>query len=173
MSYDFSRVRVVLAEDINMMQDLMSYALDCLGVKHILKASDGKAAYDLCVQQNPDVVICDWQMQPVDGLSLVKKIRQDEGASTRTVPIIMVTGYASEEYVAAARDAGVNEFLVKPFTAESLANRLSAIVERPRSYVEAPHYFGPDRRRKSMKVAYKGPKRRDEDMGDDQWSVDI
>ncbi len=173
MSYDFSRVRVLLAEDINMMQDLLSFALNCLGVKNILKASDGKQAYDLCVQNNPDVIICDWQMQPVDGLSLVKKIRADAGASTRTVPIIMLTGYASEEYVAAARDAGVNEFLVKPFNAEALAAKLSAIVDRPRAYVDAQHYFGPDRRRKNRRV-YNGPLRRDEDMAaDDQWSVEI
>ncbi len=177
MSYDLRNVSVLLAEDIHVMQELMGYALNSLGVSTIYKASDGHSAFELFKLYNPDVVMCDWQMSPGTGLDLVEKIRQDKSSFTRTVPIIMITGYASEEYVKKARDAGVNEFLVKPFTAESLAGRLASIIERPKSFVESAHYFGPDRRRKSARSAYQGPLRRSEDMDgageEDHWSVDI
>lgn len=177
MSYDLRSVSVLLAEDIHMMQELIGYALNSLGISTIYKASDGHSAYELYKLYKPDVVMCDWQMSPGTGLGLVEKIRQDKSSFTRTVPIIMITGYASEEYVKKARDAGVNEFLVKPFTAESLAARLSSIIERPKSFVEAAHYFGPDRRRRSVRGTYEGPKRRSDDLDDvgeeDNWSVDI
>jgi two-component system chemotaxis response regulator CheY len=174
MSYDLKNVSVLLAEDINMMQELIGFALNSLGIKTIYKANDGVSAYELYKVYNPDVVMCDWQMSPGTGLDLVEKIRKDKSSFTRTVPIIMITGYASEEYVKTARDAGVNEFLVKPFTAESLAARLASIIERPKSFVETANYFGPDRRRRIARNVYEGPKRRSDDIEElDSWSVDI
>ena len=174
MSYDLKNVSVLLAEDINMMQELIGFALNSLGIKTIHKASDGVSAYDLFKIHNPDVIMCDWQMSPGTGLDLVEKIRKDKSSLARTVPIIMITGYASEEYVKKARDAGVNEFLVKPFTAESLAARLAAIIERPKAFVETVDYFGPDRRRRVVRSVYDGPKRRSDDHDElDSWSVDV
>lgn len=174
MSYDFRDVTVLVAEDIKMMQELITFALGCLGVRNVIKASDGYSAYKLFQENNPDIVICDWQMSPIDGLSLVKKIRKDRTSVTRTVPIVMITGYASERYVREARDAGVNEFLVKPFTAEALAARLAVIIEKPRRYVDSQHYFGPDRRRKLRNATYLGPFRRDSDQVEDSsWSVEL
>jgi DNA-binding response OmpR family regulator len=174
MSYNFDSINVLLAEDIRMMQDLTCYSLGCLGIKNVLRAENGKRAYELYGAHNPDIIICDWQMAPVNGLELVKMIRQDKTSVMRTVPIIMLTGYASEAYVMEARDAGVNEFLVKPFTAESLASRLTAVIERPKSYVETSTYFGPDRRRKNPRIGYTGPMRRVSDqVGGDRWSIDF
>lgn len=174
MSYNFTGVSVLLAEDIKLMQELTGYALNSLGIKNVLKAADGARAYELFKAHQPDLIICDWQMKPMNGLDLVKTIRRDRQSIMRSVPIIMVTGYASEDYVKRARDAGVNEFLVKPFTAEALASRIGAIIEKPRSYVESMNYFGPDRRRKMMTRVYHGPLRRHGDDADEEgWSVDI
>tara|TARA_R110002124_G_scaffold64985_2_gene177947 strand:- start:765716 stop:766240 length:525 start_codon:yes stop_codon:yes gene_type:complete len=174
LSYSFDNVSVLLAEDIRMMQDLTCYALGCLGIKNVLRADNGEAAYELYRAHSPDIIICDWQMAPVNGLELVKMIRQDKTSIMRTVPIIMLTGYASESYVMEARDAGVNEFLVKPFTAESLAGRLASVIERPKSYIETATYFGPDRRRKNPRMIYNGPMRRAEDHdASERWSVEF
>jgi len=167
-------ISVLLVEDIKMMQELTSHALNCLGIKKILKATNGQDAYDLYKTHPPDIIICDWQMAPLNGLEMAKKIRRDTSSATRCVPIIMITGYASESYVKRARDAGVNEFLVKPFTAKALASRLSAVISRPKPYIESRTYFGPDRRRKSSQKIYDGPMRRNDDIEfDTVWSVNL
>jgi DNA-binding response OmpR family regulator len=75
-------------------------------------------------------------------------IRTNEDSPNHFLPIIMITGHSERSRVNAARDAGVNEFLVKPVTAKGLMERLSLIVNRPRNFVKSKHYFGPDRRRR-------------------------
>jgi two-component system chemotaxis response regulator CheY len=174
VSYNFDNVTVLLAEDIRMMQDLTCYSLGCLGIKNVLRADNGQRAYEIYRSQTPDIIICDWQMTPINGLELVKMIRQDKMSFMRTVPIIMLTGFASEAYVMEARDAGVNEFLVKPFAGEALAGRLASVIERPKSYVETSTYFGPDRRRKNTRAGYTGPMRRVNDHAvSDRWSIEF
>jgi DNA-binding NtrC family response regulator len=75
----------------------------------------------------------------------------------------MMTGYSARPRVQAARDTGVTEFLVKPFSADSMAKRIAHVINRPRDFVAVEKgYFGPDRRRKKT-TNYNGPKRREED----------
>lgn len=74
----------------------------------------------------------------------------------------MMTGFSSKLRVEGARDNGITEFLVKPFTAQDLYARVFQIIEKPRKFVDTGEFFGPDRRRKSGK-GYEGPRRRDED----------
>ena len=81
------------------------------------------------------------------------------------VPIIMMTGYSHRIRVEASRDAGVTEFLVKPFKAKDLYTRIEQLIEKPRQFVEADEFFGPDRRRRKA-GDYKGPRRRGLDKND-------
>jgi DNA-binding response OmpR family regulator len=92
-------------------------------------------------------------------------VRTSEKSSNHFVPIIMITGHTEKENILAARDAGVTEFLAKPITAQSLFNRIAEIVERPRAFVRAEGYFGPDRRRRTLEN-YAGPWRRHDDFND-------
>lgn len=101
-------------------------------------------------------------MEPMSGIELVNLIRTSPGSPNKFAPIIMVTGYSAVPRVAAARDMGATEFLVKPFSANDLAKRIAHVINKPRDFVEAPDYFGPDRRRKSPDD-YKGPRRREDD----------
>jgi DNA-binding NtrC family response regulator len=78
------------------------------------------------------------------------------------VPVIMITGHSTLQRVAEARDAGVNEFLAKPLTARGVIERISQVVENPRSYVRTGTYFGPDRRRRAD-PNFTGPWRRSTD----------
>ena len=71
----------------------------------------------------------------------------------------MMTGHAERAEVEAARDAGVTEFLLKPLTLRAMVDRLEAAIQRPRAFIRAPSYFGPDRRRRDD-PAYRGPRRR-------------
>jgi len=81
-------------------------------------------------------------------MELVKKIRNDSASPDRFMPIIMVAAHSERPRIIAARDAGINEFVMKPVSARTLFSRLNAVIEHPRRYVRAGEYFGPDRRRK-------------------------
>ena len=86
-------------------------------------------------------------------------------------PVILITGYSSIPRVNEARNAGVTEFLVKPFTAADISKRISHVINSPRDFVQAREYFGPDRRRRKGDD-YSGPKRRDSERSDDVWTID-
>ena len=94
----------------------------------------------------------------VDGIELTREIRNAADSANRFVPIVMVSGYAQRGRVLTARDAGVNEFVVKPITATALFSRIRAVIEKPRPFVRTKTFFGPDRRR--GRSDYEGPERR-------------
>lgn len=107
----------------------------------------------MCFDPRPDVVYLDLMMAPVDGLELTRQIRRGEDGVYRFTPIIMVTADASIKQVTAARDAGVNEFLAKPFSATLVYYRLRALIEKPRGYISGMQFFGPDRRRRDTALS--------------------
>lgn len=160
MPYKFDKLSVLVVEDSPPMLDVVVNALKLLGVGQVHHARNGETGYQAFVKERPDVVLTDWEMEPVDGLEMVKWIRRNAGSPKRTVPIIMMTGYAASSRVAAARDKGITEFLVKPFTANELARRLAYVIDVPRDFVETAEFFGPDRRRRKS-IDYNGPERRD------------
>jgi two-component system chemotaxis response regulator CheY len=116
-------------------------------------------------------LIVDWEMEPMDGMELVEKIRNDSASPDRFMPIIMVTAHSERPRIIAARDAGINEFVMKPVSARTLFSRLNAVIEHPRRYVRAGEYFGPDRRRKRTFVDFERrdvkKKKKAADSGDD------
>jgi DNA-binding response OmpR family regulator len=144
------------------MLDVVVNALKLLGVGQVFQARNGESGYQIFVKERPDVVLTDWEMEPVDGLELVQWIRRNANSPKRTVPIILMTGYAASARVALSRDKGITEFLVKPFTANELARRLAYVIDAPRDFVETEQFFGPDRRRRKSHD-YQGPERRKED----------
>ena len=146
------------------MQKLVTSVLDTLGVGQLFVADDGKEGYEIFCEENPDIVILDWHMLPVSGMELLGQIRRDERSPNKTVPVVMMTGYSAMARVAEARDTGVTEFLVKPFSANDLARRIAYVINKPRDFIDSGDYFGPDRRRRKIDD-YKGPKRRKDDIG--------
>jgi DNA-binding response OmpR family regulator len=101
-------------------------------------------------------------MEPMNGIELAHEIRTNALSSNRMVPIVLITGYSALSRVAQARDAGVTEFLVKPFSANDLAKRIAYVINKPRDFIDSHDYFGPDRRRRQH-PDYKGPFRREDD----------
>jgi CheY-like chemotaxis protein len=161
MPYKFEKLSVLVVEDSSAMLEVVVNALKLLGVGHVHKASNGESGYQLFMKERPDVVLTDWEMEPVDGPEMVQWIRRNGNSPKRNVPIIMMTGYAASARVAGARDKGITEFLVKPFTANELARRLAYVVDSPRDFVETQEFFGPDRRRR--RGEFQGQERRKED----------
>ena len=95
---------------------------------------------------DPQIVFVELSSGPVDGVGFTRALRRSH-MPARYAPVILVTGQATAAGILAARDAGVHEFLRKPFTMKDLLRRLEAVTMRQRDWVEAVNYVGPDRRR--------------------------
>lgn len=164
MAFKFENLTVLVVEDVAPMKDLICSVLDTLGVGRVRSAVNGEIGFEMYQRESPDIVIADWVMEPVDGIEFTKLIRTSAMSPNRLVPVILVTGYSAAMRVGEARDAGVTEFLVKPFSANDIAKRISYVINRPRDFIDIPDYFGPDRRRQSN-PNYAGPFRREGDGG--------
>lgn len=156
--YNLERLNFLVVDDNKHMRALVKTILHALGARSVLEAADGADAFKELRVFPADVIICDWNMSPLDGLDFVRLVRTGRDSPNPFVPLIMLTGHTEMHRVCEARDAGVHEFLAKPISAKSLYARLRTIIERPRPFVRTAMYFGPDRRRKQMD--YKGRERR-------------
>ncbi len=163
MSYNFDHVRVLIIEDNQPMLEICKTLMLTFGVGEVLTARNGDDGFKVFCRENPDIVISDWMMAPTDGISMTRRIRNDAMSPNRYVPVILMTGFSEKKRVVQARDSGVTEFLVKPFTARDLYKRIAQIIERPRQFVRSEDFFGPDRRRKAAEN-FSGPYKRDTDI---------
>jgi DNA-binding response OmpR family regulator len=169
MAYQFQNVKVLIVEDNQPMLELAKSILLTFGIQNVYTARHGEEGFRLFCDTNPDLVIADWMMKPMDGISLTRRIRSDPKSPNQFVPVILMTGFSEKRRVIQARDAGVTEFLVKPFNARDLYRRISQVIERPRQFVRSEDFFGPDRRRKTA-VEYNGLARREDDLNIDKNS---
>jgi two-component system chemotaxis response regulator CheY len=148
--YDFSALNVLVVEDNKNMQKLLRTILNALGIRNVAEASTGDQAFEELLHFEADIVISDWNMQPMNGLEFARKVRLDERSPNPYVPIIMITGHTETNKVIEARDAGINMFLAKPVSVKALSERLTALIENRLRFIRTPSYFGPDRRRKDI-----------------------
>jgi len=120
-------INILIVDDMAAMRKILKTLLAQLGYKNVDEAEDGKQALEK-LRQNPDkygLVITDWNMPNMTGIELVQAIRSDE--KLKHLPVLMVTAEAKKENVLMAIKAGVNNYIVKPFTAETLKEKLEAI----------------------------------------------
>lgn len=146
-------IRILVVDDHRFARQLMRSLLGVLGCTRITEAIDGEDAWNIIQEDPPDLVIADWEMEPVNGFELIKRIRTDPTSADPFLPFIMVSAYSEANRIVSARDTGINEFVMKPVSAQALFSRLNAVIEHPRRYVRSGEYFGPDRRRKAKFVA--------------------
>ena len=146
----FAHVRVLVADRDMRVATLVKRVLRSFGFSMIETAGSGEAALDKLRAEKFDLIITEWNMQPINGIELVKAIRtaKEEERLRRDIPIIMLTAQGQKEAVEQARDSGINEFLVKPFSAHTLSHRLIQVIDKPRVFVDSPVYAGPCRRRR-------------------------
>ncbi len=146
----FSRLNVLIADHDHRTASLVQRILFSFGFRNLDVTTNGESALALLRTRPYDIIITEWNMQPVDGLSLVLAIRnaREDKRIRRDIPIIMLTARSDINSVQTARDAGITEFLAKPFSAKTISNRIIQIIDNPRVFVESPRYVGPDRRRR-------------------------
>ncbi|HNQ91589.1 MAG TPA: response regulator [Alphaproteobacteria bacterium] len=164
MPLKLDKISVLVVEDIAPMRKLIVGVLEALEIGKIMTADHGGSGFRTFKNFNPDVIITDWEMEPISGFEMIQKIRSDPSSPNKTVPIILITGYSSKSRVVQARDIGVTEFLTKPFTGHDLTKRIEHIINKPRDFVETSSFFGPDRRRRKIDD-YSGPSKRESDEG--------
>jgi CheY-like chemotaxis protein len=162
MAYNFEKAKILIVDDMKPMLALASSVLGIMGFRQVFTASGGEEAFKMVCKEDPELIITDWLMEPMNGLEFSRLVRRSPLTPNPYVPILMMTGFSSRLRVESARDTGITEFLVKPFSSRDLYARVVQIVERPRQFVDAHNFFGPDRRRRLLRD-FSGTRKRDDD----------
>ncbi len=121
-------MKVLVVDDFSTMRRIVKNLLRDLGFTNIQEADDGSTALPMLKEGDFDFVVTDWNMPGMQGIDLLKAIRAD--ASLSHIPVLMVTAEAKKEQIVMAAQAGVNGYIVKPFTAATLKTKLDKIFER-------------------------------------------
>jgi len=119
-------MRVLIVEDYKTMLRILRNLLNQLGFKNIEEASDGSEALHKLKIAPFDLIIADWNMEPMTGFQLLKEVRADE--KLKKTPFIMVTAESKTENVVAAKQAGVSNYIVKPFSTETLKAKMTSVL---------------------------------------------
>lgn len=156
-------VRRVLIIDPNMAAArLLGDLMKGLGARDIYFEADERRALELCREMDPGIIFIERSGPRLDGESFTRKLRRSS-LICRKAPVIMVTSDATAYSIKVARDCGVHEFLRKPYTAGDLLKRVAVVFLKPRNWIEAVGYVGPDRRRFNS-GDYAGPLKRQADQ---------
>ncbi len=118
-------IRILVVDDFSTMRRIVRNILKQLGFENVEEAENGMEAFEKLEAEKFDFVVTDWNMPVMDGLGLLKKIRVDP--NLKTLPVLMVTAEAEKDKVVSAIQAGVNNYIVKPFTADVLQEKMDKI----------------------------------------------
>ncbi|MCK5194967.1 MAG: response regulator [Desulfobulbaceae bacterium] len=119
-------MKVLVVDDFATMRRIVKNILTQLGFKNIVEADDGTTAVDVLKSQKVDLIISDWNMPKMTGLDLLKHVRAD--ADIGATPFIMVTAEAQQDNIILAVKAKVSQYIVKPFTAETLGEKINKVL---------------------------------------------
>jgi DNA-binding response OmpR family regulator len=161
MSVSLSRVRFLIVDDNTHAVNLVKAMLRGFGANQLYDAQTIDTAQRRMKITPCDIVILDYMLGEEEGVTFARWLRNDPDSPAPYAPIILLTGHADRQKIMAARDAGVNEFCVKPVTPADLMKRIAWVVDRPRPFMRSQTYFGPDRRRHDD-PNYRGSERRAE-----------
>ncbi len=121
-------MRILIVDDFSTMRRIIKNLLNDLGYTNTAEAEDGNSALTALGQGNFEFVVTDWNMPGMTGIELLKAIRADD--RYKTLPVLMVTAEAKREQIIEAAQNGVNGYIIKPFTAQTLEEKLGKIFER-------------------------------------------
>ena len=154
----FAKLDVLVCDPNQHMASLIGQMLRHLKVHAVEEAQSSNAALASLTNRKFGVILLDDLLGPTSSVELIRALRTNEQGLNRTTPVVMMSSAPDAARILAARDAGVTEFLRKPFAAVHVESRLNAIFSAPREFVEGGGYQGPDRRRR--KAEFKGDERR-------------
>lgn len=149
-NYDLECLRVLLIDGNRHMRATVRSILQTLGCSIIHECGDAAEALRENLYTDIDLIIVSWLLQPLTGPEFVKMVRTGEDSPNKFIPIIMMSGQCTHKDLFVARDAGVNEFLAKPISPNTLYQRILSVIETPRAFITQKSYSGPCRRRRSL-----------------------
>jgi len=120
-----TNIKILIVDDFSTMRKIIRNILTQLGFKNILEADDGTTALEILKKEKVDLIISDWNMPKMSGLELLKAVRSDE--NLKDIPFVMVTAEAQKESILEAIKYKVNQYIVKPFTPETLKEKLEKV----------------------------------------------
>ena len=118
-------IKILIVDDYKTMLRIIRNVLRQISLLNVDEANDGAEAFAMLKQGDYGLVISDWNMQPVTGLDLLQQVRADEKLAR--IPFIMVTAESKVENIVAAKQAGVSNYVVKPFSAETLRSKIDTV----------------------------------------------
>lgn len=117
---------ILIVDDYRTMLRIVRNLLKQIGFDNVDEATDGGMAWSMLQSKSYDMVVSDWNMEPVSGMELLKQVRAD--ARFKAMPFIMITAESKPENVIAAKQAGVSNYIVKPFNADTLKAKLTSVL---------------------------------------------
>jgi two-component system chemotaxis response regulator CheY len=120
-----TNMKILIVDDFSTMRKIIRNILSQLGFKNIIEADDGTTALEVLSKEKVDLIISDWNMPKMSGLDLLKAVRGNE--ATKDLPFIMVTAEAQKENILEAIKYKVSQYIVKPFTPETLKEKLEKV----------------------------------------------
>ncbi len=121
-------MKILIVDDFSTMRRIIKNLLRDLGFNNTQEADDGNTAYPMLESGDFDFLVTDWNMPGMTGIDLLKKVRTTEKLAS--MPVLLVTAEQKREQIVEAAEAGVNGYIVKPFTAETLKEKIAKIFER-------------------------------------------
>jgi two-component system chemotaxis response regulator CheY len=121
-------MKILIVDDFSTMRRIMKNILKQLNFVNIIEADDGSTALEALQREKIDLVVSDWNMPKITGLELIKVIRSDD--ALKHIPFLMVTAEAQQENIIEAVKSGVSNYIVKPFTAETLSQKINQIFNK-------------------------------------------
>jgi len=123
-------MKILVVDDFSTMRRIIKNLLRDLGFNNTSEADDGLTALPMLKSGNYDLLVTDWNMPGMQGIDLLKAVRADDDESLKNIPVLMVTAEQKKEQIVEAAQAGVNGYIVKPFTALILKEKLEKIFAR-------------------------------------------
>jgi len=153
------RMKVLIVDPNAYMRGVVADSLRRLTITNINAAASAVEAFSVGRTFKPDLIFVDWDAGRMSGLEFTREIRRNTTGLSRETPIILLAGVIDHDQLMSARQSGINEFLLKPVSAQGVLSRIEEVVLRPRKFIDSRNYVGPCRRRKDD-PNYAGPWRR-------------
>lgn len=150
MANELQNYNILIADADIQLGKVLQGMLQQMGFSNITLTQSGQETLELLKAKPFDFLITEWNVKQLGGIELLTHIRRDAGSPDLTLPVVMLTGRAEEADVLTARDYGINEYVVKPFTAKTVFARLERLIEMPRDFVLSQNFVGPNRRSKGL-----------------------
>jgi CheY-like chemotaxis protein len=153
------RMKVLVVDPNAYMRGVVADSLRRLMVTNVMAAANAMEAFTVGRTFKPDIIFVDWDAGRMSGLEFTREVRRNTTGMARETPIILLAGVIDHDQLMSARQNGINEFLLKPVSAQGVLSRIEEVVCRPRKFIDSRNYVGPCRRRK-QDPDFAGPWRR-------------